>query len=131
MCASLCSMAGGMTFASEKLHTEGVTLPLPAVLDKESSTVYGEFYTFGHSPDNPAEHRMLLYVWMNGGDKFYFGEGSEKFNVTSQIHNAPNPRRVHIIIDGLDLPKPIVNGGGYNPSVDDWDEILEDIIMGS
>lgn len=131
MSASLCSMAGGMTFATEKLNTEGVTLPLPAVLDKETSTVYGEFYTFGHSPDNPAPHRMLLYVWMNSGDKFYFGEGSEKFNVTSQIHNAPNPRRVHIIIEGLDLPKPIVNGGGYNPSVDDWDEVLEDIIMGS
>ncbi len=131
MCASLSGMAGGMRLSTEALHSESVTLPLEARIIKDSAKVRGEFYTFGHNEDNADPHRMLLYVWMNSGDKFYFGADSERFNVTDQIHKAPNKRRVHIIIDGLDLPKPIQNGGGYNPSVDDWDTIEEDILMGS
>ncbi len=129
MCASLSSMAGGMTFSTEKLYTESVTLPLSARIIRDSAKVRGEFYTFGHSEENDDRHRLLLYVWMNNGDKFYFGADSKKWDVTWQIHEAPDKRRVHIIIDGLDLPKPIQNGGGYNPSVDDWDTIYEDIIM--
>ena len=129
MCASLSGMAGGMTIATEELFTKSVTLPLEANIERDSSRITGEFFTFGHHEDNIAPHKMLLYVWMKGGEKYYFGDGSDKFNVTSQIHNAPNKRRVHIIIDGLDLPKPIENGSGYNPSVDDWDSVYEDILM--
>lgn len=129
MCASLSGMAGGMVFSTEELHRESVTLPLESRIIRDSAKVYGEFYTFGHHEENDDAHRMLLYVWMQGGVKYYFGEDSERFNVTSQIHNAPNKRRVHIIIDGLDLPKPIVNGGGYKPSVDDWETEYEDLLM--
>ncbi|MBR5856684.1 MAG: DUF5119 domain-containing protein [Bacteroidales bacterium] len=131
MCASLSGMSGGMTFSTEELYRESVTLPLEARIIRDSAKVRGEFYTFGHHEENEDHHRMLLYVWMKSGDKFYFGSDSEKFNVTTQIHEAPNKRRVHIIIDGLDLPKPIVNGGGYNPSVDDWDTMEEEIVMGN
>ena len=131
MCASISGMAGGVTFATGEVYKESVTLPLPATIMQESATVYGEFLTFGHSLSNPDPHKMLLFVWMNNGDKFYFGEGSEKFDVTSQIHNAPNPKRVHLIIEGLDLPKPIMNGGGYKPSVDDWEIVWDDINMGT
>ena len=130
MCASLSGMAGGMTLADEELFTRGVTLPLDANIQLDSAKITGIFYTFGHSLENSAPHKMLLYVWMKSGDKFYFGEGNERFNVTSQIHNAPNKRRVHIIIDSLDLPKPMQNGSGFNPSVDDWDTLYEDIIVG-
>lgn len=130
MCASLSGMSGGMTFSTEELYNESVTLPLEARIIRDSAKVRGEFYTFGHHEENDDPHRMLLYVWMKSGDKFYFGADSERFNVTSQVHEAPNKRRVHIIIDGLDLPKPIVNGGGYNATVDDWDTIMEDIVMG-
>ena len=28
---------------------------------------------------------------------------------------------VHILLDGLSLPKPIDNGGGFNPDMDEWD----------
>jgi hypothetical protein len=45
------------------------------------------------------------------------------------VHNAPNKRRVHLVIDGLDLPQPIENGHGFRPSVDDWGEEEHDIIM--
>lgn len=131
MCASLSGMSGGMTIATEKLHTRSVTLPLEARIDLDSAKVTGMFYTFGHSLENDDPHKMLLYVWMQGGEKYYFGEGSERFNVTAQIHNAPNRRRVHIIIDSLELPRAIGGDDDWKVTVDDWDEVYEDIPMGS
>ncbi len=132
MCASLSGMAGGMTIATGELFTQSVTLPLEARILRDSSKIVGQFYTFGHSGQNEAPHKMLLYVWMNNGDKFYFGEGSERFNVTEQIHKAPNQRRVHIIIDGLELPLAMEgDGSDWKVSVDDWDEVYEDVPMGS
>ena len=130
MCASLSGMAGGMILASGNLFTESVTLPLEARIDRENCIITGEFYTFGHHLGNTSSHKMLLYVWMDSGEKYYFGEDDQDFDITSQVHSAPNPKRVHLIIDGLELPKPIENGGGYKPTVDDWESVYEDIPMG-
>lgn len=49
--------------------------------------------------------------------------------MTDQIHNAPDPRNVHIVLDGLPLPKPIVNGGGFKPTVKEWQTVDVDIKM--
>ncbi len=129
MCASLSGMAGGTTLSTLELHKEPVTLPLEAKINRETSTITGEFLTFGHHLENDDPHKMLLYVWMDSGEKYYFGSDDEDFDVTTQVHSAPNPKRVHLIIDGLELPKPIENGGGYKPTVDDWESVYEDILM--
>jgi hypothetical protein len=42
---------------------------------------------------------------------------------------APNPKRVHLVVDGLELPLPIEDGNGFRPSVDDWTNVNEDINM--
>ncbi len=129
VCGALSGMSGMMVLADEQPGRECVTLPFAGVSDRVSK-ITGGFYTFGHHENNADAHRMTFYVWMDDGRKFVFGsEGEEKFNVTRQIHEAPDRKRVHIVIDGLDLPKPIENGDGYKPSVDDWGEIHEDIIM--
>ena len=71
---------------------------------------------------------MLLYVWMDDGSKYCYGTESGRFNVTDQVHSASDRKHVHIIIDGLDLPQPI-GGDNIDPSVDDWQEVNEDIHM--
>ena len=126
MCASLSGMAGGLYFGREELDSECVTLPLEA-LKGDGTTIVGGFFTFGHHPENLDEHRMLLYVWLDGGEKVYYGRDSAKFDVTEQIHGAPDKRHVHIVIDGLDLPQVIGNGSGYEVDVDDWYEVNEEI----
>jgi hypothetical protein len=65
---------------------------------------------------------------MNDGTKYCFKD-SKQLDVTDQVHNAMDKRRVHIIIDGLDLPQPIENGGGFIPSIDDWTVEENDIIV--
>jgi len=49
--------------------------------------------------------------------------------VTRQVDDAADPRDVHILLDGLPLPKPIVNGGGFHPTVDEWQNIYVDVPM--
>lgn len=125
MSGALSGMAPSMLLSTEELHTEPVTLPFGARRDGESS-ICGEFYTFGHHEDVDKPHRMAFYMVMDDGSKFSFTTGSN-LDVTQQVHTAPNPRRVHIIIDGLDLPTPIENGNGFKPEVDDWNDIQQDI----
>ena len=123
MCGSLSGMAPSLLFGDESLGTECVTIPFESVSDG-GSTITGRFYTFGHHEENTAPHKLLLYVWFVDGSKYYY-----TFDVTDQIHSAPDKRHVHIIIDGLDFPQPIGNGSGFQPSVDDWQTVEEDIIM--
>lgn len=123
MCGSLSGMAPSLLFGDESLGTECVTIPFESVSDGVS-TITGRFYTFGHHEENTAPHKLLLYVWFVDGSKYYY-----TFDVTDQIHSAPDKRHVHIIIDGLDFPQPIGNGSGFQPSVDDWQTVEEDIIM--
>lgn len=126
MCGSLSGMAPSLLLATETLDSECVTLPFAASFD-DDSTVVGRFLTFGHAPENPQPHRMLLYVWMRDGSRFCYGTEGGKFDVTEQIHSAPDRRHVHLVIDGLDLPKPIGDDDNFDASADDWQEINEDI----
>ena len=45
-------------------------------------------------------------------------------DVTDQMHdkvkNPPESQNIYIDLEGLDVPKPIVNGSGFHPTVDDW-----------
>ena len=127
MSGTISGMSGMLTFSTEELDSESVTIPFAAV-KADDSTITGKFYTFGHHETNADPHKMVFYVIMNDGAKYCFKD-SEQLDVTDQVHNAPNKRRVHIIIDGLDLPQPIENGDGFIPSVDDWIVEEHDIIV--
>lgn len=128
MGAALSGMSRALTFHNEGLDFENCTLAIPA--DKKGdATVYGEFFTFGHHEDNNAPHRMTLYVWMSDGRKLAYGVSSgDKFDVTSQVHNAKDKKRVHLIIDGLDLPVEF-GEGAYQPSADDWDVEEHEVVF--
>ena len=121
--ASISGMSGSVFCAKEELHDECVTLPLEAVSDKVS-TITGKFHTFGHHDENDERHILTLYVWYEDGSKYYYDN-----DVTEQVDNAPDKRNVHIVVDGLKLPKPIVNGGGLQPDVTEWEHVDEVIEM--
>jgi len=85
----------------------------------------GTFRIFGHCPDSGVdaeggthEHILTVYAVLADGTKWYYD-----FDVTGQMHDAlknPDPLRIFIDVDGLPVPKPIVNGGGFHPDVDGW-----------
>lgn len=121
--ASLSGMSGSVFCAEERLTEECVTLPLEAVSDGVSK-ITGEFHTFGHHEANREPHILTVYVWLEDGSKWYYTN-----DVTGQIDNAADRRNVHIVVDGLSLPKPIENGSGMHPDVDDWQEVEVDLEM--
>lgn len=130
MCATISGMAPGVDISTAGKHTECVTLPIEAVLSA-GNEISGEFYTFGHHTDNSSPHIITLYVWLTDGTKWVYGATANPGNmdVTSQVENAPDPRDVHLVIDGLELPRKVDEGGDVKPSIDDWSEVHCDIIM--
>lgn len=128
MSAAISGMAHAVNLTTGELTTETSTLPLEAHIGEDGNSVVGSFYTFGHHEAVEKPHRMSLYVEMDDGKKYKYVDG-DALDVTSQIHNAPNPRRVHIIVDGLHLPTAIENGNGFNVGLEDWDNENVDIII--
>lgn len=120
---ALTGMSGGLLLAPNRLTPERNTIPFSVTSDG-ISTINAEFLTFGQTDVAGSLHKLVIYVILADGTKNYY-----TFDVTAQVDGADNPRDVHIVLDGLPLPKPIVNGGGFQPSVDDWDNIEVDVPM--
>lgn len=123
---ALSGMSPTINLSTEALGTEIVTLPVPGTPHPSSNTITGEFLTYGHNSASTVPTKMSFYVVMNDGSK-YSVSGLPNLVVTDQVRNAPDPRHVHIIIDGLDLPDPTGDDNGFTPAVTDWGEINEDI----
>ena len=134
MSASLSGMSGSVFCAAEQVRREYVTLPFRAAVG-DATTIEGDFHTFGHydvatdvtraegETEIDEPHKLVLYVWLKDGSKYYY-----TFDVTQQVDEAPDKRRVHIVIDGLTLPEPIT-GGDMEVVVDDWIVVEEDIVL--
>lgn len=108
----LSGMANSLDIASESTRSDLVTVPF-ASEQVSGTTLYGEFYTFG-TTDTSASHILTLYAWMRDGQKAYYD-----FDVTQQIINAEDPMHVLLVVDGLELPAPLVDAG-YSTDVDEW-----------
>ena len=120
--ASFSGMSGSLFMGDGSVSGQGSMVPFPADSDG-NSVITGSTFTFGPSADAGAAHVLTLYLILADGSKFYY-----RFDVTRQVDGAPDRRHVHIVLEGLPLPKPIVNGGGFHPSVDDWE--TEEIALG-
>ena len=122
---TLSGLAGGLHAERNEVSGELVTVPFPLSLPEERServAIEGSFLTFGHHPgashESTHKHTVMIYAMLLDGTRWYYEE-----DVTSQVPADGNPRRVRIVIDELPLPKPIVNGGGFQPEVDEWQQV--------
>ncbi len=118
----LSGMSVGRFLGENQLDAESAIIPFEMYSDGVS-TLRTEFLTFG-GYSLKQTHKVVVHVVMpDGNDKYYI------YDVSEQIHTAPNPRDVYIILDGLPLPKPIVPGGGFHTTVDNWESIDVDLPM--
>ena len=106
------------------ISEECVTIPFDAAVSADKTLVTGSLLAFGHCAATQNAHQLTIYAVLADESKWYY-----TYDVTDQIHSAPDQRNVHIVLDGLPLPKPIVNGGGFQPSVDEWQSVDVDIEM--
>jgi hypothetical protein len=122
---SLSGLAGGIYACNGGSTTaENVIMPFEVTITETEDAVHGTFLTFGDCGMDDKPHKLTIYSVMSDGSKWYY-----TYDVTDQVENAPDPRNVHIQLSGLPLPKP-VQGGGFQPEVEDWeDPEYIDIIM--
>ena len=89
----------------------------------------GHFTIFGHCPHQAQgavnTHYVIIYAVLGDGSKWYY-----TIDVTDQMHDPvknPDPFNINIYIDGLPVPKPIVNGSGFVPTLDGWEEHIYEV----
>lgn len=112
-------------FEKDQLDEECITVPFAATANIKQKTIIGQFLTFGHHDANASPHRLLLHVRMADGSSYRFGTSSDRFDVTAQVDTASNPRRVNIVVDGVDIPLSFPEG--FHPTPDDWEEVNTDV----
>lgn len=116
--ATLTGMAGSIHPYTAQTGGPLCTLPFELTATRAEATLTGMFHTFGHCPE-PATHTLTIYAEIADGGLYFW-----HFDVTEQIHRAPNPNHVIITIGQLSLPE-----AKSNVTVADWGEIYEDIPM--
>lgn len=103
---------------------------VPFGMKKEgSSTLTASFFALGQSKYDD-EHKVAIHVRLqNGKEKCYV------FDVTQQVHEAPDPHDVFILLDGMMIPETHDYEreddikGGFKPSLDDWEDVDIDLDM--
>ncbi len=116
--ATLSGMAEGYLQGRRQATDVAVTMPFTLKPDAADSDLHAEFLTFGECATTAHKHYLTAYAVLSDGTKWY-----HTYDVTSQVTDAPDPKHVHIIVRGLDLPEPTTGGGGFRPDVNDWNDI--------
>lgn len=122
---TLSGLSSGLYAGTGELDDECITLPF-AVASDGVSTLQGAFNAFGHCPDgdNGMPHKFVIYAVLKDGSQLYY-----TYDVTDQMHQAPDPLNIHLRLEGLPLPTPVGGDGGMTPGIDDWNDVQIDLEM--
>ncbi len=125
MSASVSTMAGGILPGRGPgvLTEEKVTIPFEVSFSPDGNSISGRFRSFGHCPSEHNSHKLMVYALLEDGSKWYY-----VYDITSIFHEAAGAGGTHIVLEGLPVPQP-VGGDGFDPSVDEWQQIDVDIEM--
>jgi hypothetical protein len=95
----------------------------------DESTLVFHVRIFGHCPDVTNQHILTIYAILADDSKWYYS-----VDVTDQMHdedqNPDEDEEINIQLEDLPIPKPIVNGSGFQPTVDGWQSIDINVTMG-
>lgn len=118
--ATLSGMAEGYGFGAESATDTPVTMTFKLVSTaKTSDSLHGEFLTFGECPSRTDKHYLTVYMVLADGSKWW-----QSYDVTDQVSQAPDPKHVHIVIQGLHLPEPPADGATQiSANVNEWQSV--------
>ena len=108
-------------FGKQQRDVMPATLYVDMSTDAENSRLYTVFNTFGKLPGEENKIFLDITVTDSGGGQYRY-----VFDVTDQFDD-PGNKDHQLLIDGniIDIPKAEQGGGGFQPSVDEWEK--EDI----
>ena len=119
---------------------EGLATQAVSVQVAGDSTLTMSFRTFGHCPHlkdegKGNEHLLTVYAILADGTQWFYSQ-----DVTEEMHDVylhpeehpgenPDDYEIYIELDELPLPKPIVNGSGFQPTIDGWQGVEIEVDM--
>ena len=108
-------------FIGRREDSEGVvSIYFEMSKDEENGRIVGKFNTFGKHPGEQSVLSLDVNVTdVNGGEQHYH------FDVDSDFMD--NPGMDITIEEPVVIEKPKNEGGGFLPTVDDWDEVRTEI----
>lgn len=86
------------------------TVPFGLTTNDDASLT-ATFAIFGDVSPHDVKHYLRIYTT----SKYYY-----TYDITDQVHDAPDPKNVYIVVSGLRLPS--ADGTGMTPGVNDWDD---------
>lgn len=116
--ALITGMVGSNFIAGNLPSDESVTIYEEMNIDAETNSFSTIFNTFGKQP---SERNILSVVITDTGN----GQYQYNFDISNQFIN--NPERKIVVTTDINVPKPEYGGGGFKPSIDNWDEEHTDI----
>ena len=88
-----------------------VTVPFGlTVCSAEEHCLRASVVVFGDKAPHDITHRLRIFTT----SKYYYD-----FDITEQVHSAPDPKNVDIEVSGIALP---TQGTGMTPGVGDWED---------
>ena len=144
---ALSGLSPSVNMATGELGEGLVTETFPCHA-KDATTLEMNFRVFGHCPeghDHEHEqeqghseslhgHLLTIYAILNDGSKWYYTT-----DVTTQMHKEQQPgsepqgdeddEEITIDVEGLPIPKPVSDGGGFEPTIDGWQSIEIEVGM--
>ena len=110
----------GPNIHSEKVVSVFFDMTIQDREDGQGKCLKGKVNTFGLHPDNLAGATLDLNIQDKGGTDFTY-----HFDVTDQFEN--NEQRYILIDVPIVVEEPKVTGGGFQPEVDQWEDVRTDI----
>ena len=86
----------------------------------DEGMIMGSFNTFGKKPGVESELSLDVSITDSGGNTYDI-----HYDITSDFQD--NPERVIVIEDDIKIDPPSSGGGGFDPSVEDWDNVTSEI----
>ena len=88
-----------------------VTIPFGMTVCMEGEgCLRASLIVFGDTAPHEVRHHLRVYTTT----KYYYD-----YEVTDQVHSAPDPKNVDIVVKGMKLPE---TGSGMSPGVSDWED---------
>ncbi len=140
---AISGMAASMMMGSGK-PTDACATQAFTVSVAGPTTLQMQFRIFGHCPHGSEgiynKHKLTIYAILADNTKWYY-----TLDITDKIHDAERKQEeehkddpdydkgkddITITLDeGLPVPKPIVNGSGFQPTVDGWQGVEINVDM--
>lgn len=118
--AFITNQAKSSFFGIGELNPEAASIYFPMEVNREDMTLKTTFNTFGKLP---GESKSYLYI------ELIDTQGKPYIHITDITEQFEDTTSTIVINDSIFIPQP-QEGGGIDPSVEDWDEIDEDVSIG-